>query len=143
MKICSKFIGGHPCQSAISIKLPCNVIEITFRHGCYPVNLMHILRTTYYASDNANDWVKRIIIRQCKHQPFQYAIPRQKMNTLGILQATSFHINIYDSKTGLKRCIRNLNSITTQVSQQNIYMRLKLPFIIPPGISEAALQSCF
>ena len=29
LKICSKLTGGHPCRSAISIKLLCNLIEIT------------------------------------------------------------------------------------------------------------------
>ena len=28
-----------------SIKLLCNFIEITLRHGCSPVNLVHIFRT--------------------------------------------------------------------------------------------------
>ena len=36
LKKCSKFKGKHPCQSVISIKLLCNVIEITLRHGCEP-----------------------------------------------------------------------------------------------------------
>ena len=31
----------HQCQSVISIKLFCNFIEITLRHGCSPVNLLH------------------------------------------------------------------------------------------------------
>ena len=39
LKICSKFTGGHPCQSVISIKL--------LRHGCSPVNLLHIFRTPF------------------------------------------------------------------------------------------------
>ena len=43
LKICSKFTGEHPCRSVISIKLLCNFIEMTLRHGCSPVNLMHIL----------------------------------------------------------------------------------------------------
>ena len=42
LKICSKFTGEHPCRSVISIKLLCNFIEITLRHGCFPVNLLHI-----------------------------------------------------------------------------------------------------
>ena len=45
LKICSKFTGEHPCRSVISIKLQSNFIEITFRHGCSPVNLLHIFRT--------------------------------------------------------------------------------------------------
>ena len=41
-KMCSKFTGEHSCRSAISIKLQSNFIEITLRHGCAPVNLLHI-----------------------------------------------------------------------------------------------------
>ena len=47
LKICSKFTVKHPCQSAISIKLLCNFIEIALRHGCSPVNLLHIFRTPF------------------------------------------------------------------------------------------------
>ena len=45
LKICRKFAGEHACQSVISIKLQSNLIEITFRHGCSPVILLHIFRT--------------------------------------------------------------------------------------------------
>ena len=48
LKICSKFTGKHPCRSAISIKLLCNFIEITLRHGCSPVTLLHIFRTAFH-----------------------------------------------------------------------------------------------
>ena len=47
MKICSKFTGEHTCRSVISIKLICNLIEITLQHECSPVNLLHILRTPF------------------------------------------------------------------------------------------------
>ena len=47
LKICSKFTGEHPCRSAISIKLESNFIEITLRHGCPPINLLHIFRTLF------------------------------------------------------------------------------------------------
>ena len=47
LKICSKFTGEHLCQSAISIKLLCNFIEIALRHGCSPVKLLHIFRTPF------------------------------------------------------------------------------------------------
>ena len=46
-KICSKFTGEHPCWSVISIKFQSNVTEITLRHGCYPVNLLHIFRKPF------------------------------------------------------------------------------------------------
>ena len=47
LKICSKFTGKHPCRSVISITLQRNFFEITLRHGCSPVNLLHIFRTPY------------------------------------------------------------------------------------------------
>ena len=47
LKICSKFTVEHPCRNAISLKLLCNFIEITLRHGCSPVNLVHIFRTSF------------------------------------------------------------------------------------------------
>ena len=47
LKTCSKFTGEHPCRSVISIKLLCNFIEIAFRHGCSPVNLLHNFRTSF------------------------------------------------------------------------------------------------
>ena len=47
LKIRKKFTGGHPCRSAISIKLLCNFVEIALRHGCSPVSLLHIFRTPF------------------------------------------------------------------------------------------------
>ena len=47
LKICSKFTEEHQCQNAISIKLQSNFIEILFRHGCSPVNSLHIFRTPF------------------------------------------------------------------------------------------------
>ena len=47
LKICSKYTGEHPCRSVISIKLQSSIIEITRRHGCSPVKLLHIFRTPF------------------------------------------------------------------------------------------------
>ena len=47
LKICSKFTGEHPWRSVISIKLLCNFIKIKLRHGCSPVNLLHIFRAPF------------------------------------------------------------------------------------------------
>ena len=47
LKICSTFIGEQPYRSVISIKLQSNIIEITLRHECSPVNLLHIFRTPF------------------------------------------------------------------------------------------------
>ena len=47
LKICSKFTGEHSCRSEISIKLQRNFIEITLRHGCSFLTLLHIFRTSF------------------------------------------------------------------------------------------------
>ena len=47
LKLSSKFTEEHPCRSAFSIKFLCNFIEITFWHGCSPVNLLHIFTTSF------------------------------------------------------------------------------------------------
>ena len=55
LKICRKSTGEHPCRSVISIKLLCNFVEITLRHGCSPVNLLHILRAPFIK--NTSGWL--------------------------------------------------------------------------------------
>ena len=55
LKIYSKFTGVHLCWSAISIKLQSNFTEIALRHGCSPVNLLHIFRTTFLK--NTSGWL--------------------------------------------------------------------------------------
>ena len=47
LKICSKITGEHPCRSVVSVKLLCNLIEITPQHGCFPINLLDIFRTLF------------------------------------------------------------------------------------------------
>ena len=52
LKLRRKYTGEHPCRSVISmnvisIKLLCNFTEITLRHGCSTVNLLHIFRTPF------------------------------------------------------------------------------------------------
>ena len=55
LKIYSKFTREHPCGSLISIKLQSNFIEITLRHGCSLVNLLHIFRTPF--TKNTTEWL--------------------------------------------------------------------------------------
>ena len=47
LKICSKFMGEHPCRCVISIKLLYNFIELALRHRFSPVNFLHIFRTPF------------------------------------------------------------------------------------------------
>ena len=49
----------HPCRSAISIKFQSNFIEIALRHGCSPVNLLHIFRTPFLK--NISGWLPLIL----------------------------------------------------------------------------------
>ena len=46
-KICSKFTGEHPYWSEISIKVALQLYWTHIRHGCSPVNLLHVLRTAF------------------------------------------------------------------------------------------------
>ena len=55
LKMPSKFTGEHPYQSVISIKMQSKFIEITLRHECSPVNLLHIFRKT--VSKNIPGWL--------------------------------------------------------------------------------------
>ena len=55
LKICSKFKGENPCRSVISIKLQSNFIETTLRHGCSPLNLLHIFKTLFLK--NTSGWL--------------------------------------------------------------------------------------
>ena len=55
LKMCNKFTGEHPCRSVISKELPSNFIEITLRHGCSPVILLHAFRTPFPRT--ASEWM--------------------------------------------------------------------------------------
>ena len=84
LKICSKFTGEQPCRSVISIKLLCNFIEITLRHECSPVNLLHIFRKPF--TKNPSGWLlldwfikNEMIINPDK---FQAIIPDRRKSSL-------------------------------------------------------------
>ena len=48
-------VAEHRCLSVISIKLQSNFIENTLRHGCSPVNLLDIFRTSF--PTNISGWL--------------------------------------------------------------------------------------
>ena len=58
LKICTKFTREHQSRSAISMKLPCNFIEITLRHGCSPVNLLYVCVCLYSSTVKASSVCK-------------------------------------------------------------------------------------
>ena len=60
VKICSKLTGEPPHRSVISIKLLCKFIEITLRHGCSHVNLLHFFRTAF--TKNTSGWLLLVFL---------------------------------------------------------------------------------
>ena len=47
LKIYSRFTGEYLYRKMISIKLLCNFIETTLRHGCSTVNLLYVFRKAF------------------------------------------------------------------------------------------------
>ena len=68
LKICSKLTVGHPCRSVISIEWKSNFTEIELRHGCSPVNLLHIFRTSF--PRNTSGWL--LLINGYVHSMYLY-----------------------------------------------------------------------
>ena len=88
-KIYSKFKWEHPYRSVISIKLPCNFIEIALRHGCSPVNLLHIFRAPF-----PRNTAKRLLLRLLfnVHYCFYYVCKQTFPYILGVrTSAYSFY----------------------------------------------------
>ena len=65
LKMRSIFTGEHLCRRAASIKFQSNFIEITLRHGCSPVNLLHIFKTPFLK--NTSGWLLLSISRPQTH----------------------------------------------------------------------------
>ena len=65
LKIWSKFTGKHRCQSVISMKL----------HGCSPVDLLQIFRTSFYKNTYGSLLLKFLknLVKQC-HDWFHFRI---------------------------------------------------------------------
>ena len=57
--------GEHLCRSVISIKLQSSFIEITLRHKCSTVKLLHIFRTSFFK--NTSGWLLLLIIYKNWH----------------------------------------------------------------------------
>ena len=66
LEISSKYTGEHPCGHVISVRLQTNVTEITFLHGCSPVNLLHICRTAVL-SNTCGELLLQIFIQHACH----------------------------------------------------------------------------
>ena len=80
----SKFTWEHTCRSVVSIKLLCNFVEITLRHGCFPVNLQRIFRTPFTKNTSGRLllYVKICIFWKC----LQYTIHWDKTKKISFEQ---------------------------------------------------------
>ena len=78
--------GEHPCQSAISINLQINFIEITLRHVCSPVNLLHIFRTPFSKNTSGRILLNIITIIICivdvRYSVFLFSLITSQLNNL-------------------------------------------------------------
>ena len=63
LEICSKFTGIHPSRRVISIKLQSSFIEIALKHGCSPMNVLHIFRTSF--PKNTSGRLLLVLFSQC------------------------------------------------------------------------------
>ena len=59
-----------PCRSAISIKLQRSFIEMVLRHGCSPVNLLHLFGTPFHR--NTFGWL--LLVRRIKGVTNTYSL---------------------------------------------------------------------
>ena len=70
-KICSKFTGEHPYR--------CNFIEVALRHGCSPVNLLHIFRTHFL--NNTFKWLLLTIVANTSSKMLILRLPSEPFKT--------------------------------------------------------------
>ena len=83
----------------ISIKLPCNFIEIILRHGCSSVILLHIFRTPFLKNTSGRLFLD--IVKQCIpeknlfiHLDFASALSHY-VATYDIHSSWLFYLNVY------------------------------------------------
>ena len=96
--ICCKFTGERPCQSAISIK-------ISLRHGCSPVDLLHIFRTLFFKnasgrlllnSTNFIKWEILILILTIHEQNMISQKAVNAFNLVNLISSTSCVTNTHN-----------------------------------------------
>ena len=78
----------HSCRSAILIKLQSHFIKIILRHGCSPVNLLHIFGTTF--SKNTSAQLLLVIERTLKLQSCELYISKYMIDLTQITNTEVF-----------------------------------------------------
>ena len=90
LKIWSKFTGKHRCQSVISMKL----------HGCSPVDLLQIFRTSFYKNTlwkSASEIFEKFGEKMSRLIPFQNQEQLLKIFTICSLNAFIKNLNFFKS----------------------------------------------
>ena len=110
--MCSKFIGEHPCEGMISIKLHYNFIEIRLSHGV----LLHIFRTPFYRNTSGGMLLKTertlferpaMLLNNTYIESLQniFSIQYQK-NSVKIFFTSFSQWSLFFSTTYLKLCLK-------------------------------------
>ena len=91
----STFTGEYPCLKVISVKLLCNFIEIALRHGCSPVNLLHVFRTSFYKNT-----YEGLPVRQLLHACEAIFEEKEKRTRYHTVNKTTWYFWRYIHKPG-------------------------------------------
>ena len=102
LKIYSIFTGEHPCRCVIPIKMQSNLIEITLRHGCSPVNLLHIFKTPFPRNTSwwlpLNIFKTRRFIEKCPKNNHRNKKQSMTMLRSSFMMRSSFSLTKQSSK---------------------------------------------
>ena len=115
LKLCRKFAGEHICRCVVSLKLQSNFIEITLRHGCSPVNLLHIFRTPLPM--NTSGWLLLKVLSSVN------SIYLENKNSPSLVQSSSF-IN-----RNIVWCLYLLPDINSNTQLRVISFHMKFPHL--------------
>ena len=103
LQICITFTGEHQCRNnVISIKLLCNFIEITLQHGCSPVSLLHIFRTSF--RKNTSGWLLLPLFKNYCFSVLKGQIIKTHKNQIYFKTFKFEFFDTYYSQSTLHRC---------------------------------------
>ena len=113
-------MGEHPCRSVISVKLLCNSIEIRLRHGCSPVNSLHIFRTPF-PKNTSGGLLWRTQNKYLRSNRLSYSI-----NTYNIhLRYLKMNVFLFKSSKTWWKWHLNVRSFHNKISTRKIIERTK------------------
>ena len=132
LKVCSKFTGEHPCRSAISIKLLCNFIEITRRHGCFPANLLH-QRKSQKQSNTPTYYVRKWLQISRSGNIWHFRLSGRKLGLLFQLALEAFNFCLLTVRNFLKRSENGDTKMLYNLTS-------KILFVMMPSLGTTIMQ---